>query len=149
MHYQQFTFPKKVTLSGMQERHPEAKTFMELLIPDTANVLSSYEHYNWKDYAAITENKYGQGRAYYIGCMFEEAELQKLFRHILEQGGISCEENAVFPLIIRRGTNAEGKELAFYLNYSENKTELAIGEGEEILIGQSKLEPWGVCVTEK
>ena len=60
MHYQQFTFPKKVTLSGMQDRHPEAKTFMELLIPDTANVLSSYEHYNWKDYAAITENKYGQ-----------------------------------------------------------------------------------------
>ena len=149
MHYQQFTFPKKVTLSGMQDRHPEAKTFMELLIPDTANVLSSYEHYNWKEYAAITENQYGDGYAYHIGCMFEEAELQKLFKDILEKVGVSCEEKATFPLIIRKGKNVQGKEITFYLNYSEKELEPVICEGEKILIGQSKLEPWGVCVTEK
>ena len=149
MHYQQFTFPKKVTLSGMQDRHPEAKTFMELLVPDTANVLSSYEHYNWKEYAAITENQYGDGYAYHIGCMFEEVELQKLFRYILEKAGVSCEEKVAFPLIIRKGKNAQGKEITFYLNYSENEMEPAISEDEKILIGHSKLEPWGVCVTEK
>mgnify|MGYP002528952039 FL=1 len=149
MHYQQFTFPKKVTLSGMQDRHPEAKTFMELLIPDTANVLSFYEHYNWKEYAAITENQYGYGYAYHIGCMFEEAELQKLFKAILEKAGVSCEEKATFPLIIRKGKNVQGKEITFYLNYSEKELEPVIGEGEKVLIGQSKLEPWGVCVTEK
>lgn len=125
----------------MQDRHPEAKTFMELLVPDTANVLSYYEHYNWKEYAAITENQYGDGYAYHIGCMFEEAELQKLFKDILEK--------ATFPLIIRKGKNVQGKEITFYLNYSENEMEPAISEGEKILIGQSKLEPWGVCVTEK
>ncbi|MFR5152844.1 MAG: beta-galactosidase trimerization domain-containing protein [Ruminococcus sp.] len=37
-----------------------------------AEVLASYEHYNWKDYAAITRNHYGKGQAVYIGCMTDE-----------------------------------------------------------------------------
>ena len=45
--------------------------------------------------------------------------------------------------------DAQEKEITFYLNYSENEMEPAISEGEKILIGHSKLEPWGVCVTEK
>ena len=35
---------------------PEARVFMELLIPDSAEVLLSYEHANWKEYAALTRN---------------------------------------------------------------------------------------------
>ena len=29
---------------------------MELLKPEGAEVLAGYDHYNWKDYAAITRN---------------------------------------------------------------------------------------------
>ncbi|MFQ7553007.1 MAG: beta-galactosidase trimerization domain-containing protein [Blautia marasmi] len=45
---------------------------MELLVSEGAEVLASYEHYNWKDYAAITRNHYGKGQAVYIGCMTDE-----------------------------------------------------------------------------
>lgn len=64
--YHQFTFPKNVKLSGKiigTSDACEVKTFMELLIPDSAEVLASYEHYNWKEYAAITKNHYGNGVA--------------------------------------------------------------------------------------
>ena len=78
VHYDQFTFPKNVGLTGevIPEKtdqkgnaHPAANVFMELLVSEGAEVLASYEHYNWKDYAAITRNHYGKGLAVYIGCM--------------------------------------------------------------------------------
>ena len=76
VHYDQFTFPKNVGLTGevIPEKpdqkgnaHPAANVFMELLVSEGAEVLASYEHYNWKDYAAITRNHYGKGQAVYIG----------------------------------------------------------------------------------
>lgn len=81
VHYDQFTFPKNVGLTGevIPEKpdqkgnaHPAANVFMELLVSEGAEVLASYEHYNWKDYAAITRNHYGKGQAVYIGCMTDE-----------------------------------------------------------------------------
>jgi len=60
VHYDQFTFPKNVGLTGevilkktdqKGNAHPAANVFMELLVSEGAEVLASYEHYNWKDYA--------------------------------------------------------------------------------------------------
>ena len=78
--YQQFTFPKNTGLSGSiingtakdSDEKAEAKVFMELLMPQEAEVLASYDHYNWKEYAAITKNHYGKGTAIYIGCMTDD-----------------------------------------------------------------------------
>ena len=92
--------------------------------------------------------------------MFEEAELQRLFRYILEKAGVSCEEKATFPLIIRKGKNAQGKEVTFYLNYSKQEQSIVLELEEEVVIAKGSqencvadrsyvLEPWGVCVTER
>ena len=91
VHYDQFTFPKNVGLTGevIPEKtdqkgnaHPAANVFMELLVSEGAEVLASYEHYNWKDYAAITRNHYGKGQAVYIGCMTDEETLKLSLIHI-------------------------------------------------------------------
>lgn len=63
MYYQQFTFPEKVTLTGFEGGEPEAETFMELLIPDGAEIISAYQHPNWKKYAAVTHHTYESGNA--------------------------------------------------------------------------------------
>ena len=60
MYYQQFTFPENVTLTGFEGSEPEAETFMELLIPDGAEIISAYQHPNWKKYAAVTHHTYGK-----------------------------------------------------------------------------------------
>ena len=39
---------------------------MELLQPQGAHVLVSYEHPAWKEYAAVTEHSYGKGSAVYV-----------------------------------------------------------------------------------
>ena len=92
VHYDQFTFPKNVGLTGevilkktdqKGNAHPAANVFMELLVSEGAEVLASYEHYNWKDYAAITRNHYGKGQAVYIGCMTDEETLKSVYKAVL------------------------------------------------------------------
>lgn len=94
VHYDQFTFPKNVGLTGevilkktdqKGNAHPAANVFMELLVSEGAEVLASYEHYNWKDYAAITRNHYGKGQAVYIGCMTDEETLKSVYKAVLPE----------------------------------------------------------------
>ena len=50
--YSNFTFTKDVKLSCTADE--QAELFMELVKPEGADVLVSYDHYAWKDYAAVT-----------------------------------------------------------------------------------------------
>ncbi len=158
--YHQFTFPKKVGLQGEiteESDDREAKVFMELLKPDSADILARYEHYNWDGYAAITRNHYKKGYAYYIGCMTGQELLRRIFIRALDDAGINNSVKDGFPVIIRKGINQFGKSVWFYLNYSEKKqTALYRGsDGRDILTGESvrqansiSVPAWGVKIIE-
>ena len=62
---------------------------MELVKPEGADVLVSYDHYAWKDYAAVTRNHYGKGIAQYLGCKTSEKYLQKLLADAMKEAGIA------------------------------------------------------------
>lgn len=156
--YHEFTFPKNVKLAGeigAKEDGHEAKVFMELLIPDTAYVLASYEHYNWGGYAAVTENRFGKGYGYYIGCMTDEGLLTKILERALKNAGISVMERHRFPLIIRKGINDFGKSVYFCFNYSGKEQEVwnEYVDGAELLSGKTvkkgdkmRIPAWGVKI---
>lgn len=161
--YHQFTFPKNVKLSGeivkeeKENENNKAKTFMELVLPETAETLLTYEHDNWSGYAAVTRNQFGAGTAYYIGCMMDDGLLEKIFSKVLVDAGIDDEGRAHFPIIIRKGTNDFGKDVWFYLNYSSQEEELrnVYGDGTELLKGtlvkegeSIKIPAWGVKIIE-
>ena len=153
MYYQQFTFPKKVTLSGFESGEPEAEKFMELLIPDGAEVISAYQHPNWKKYAAITHHNYGKGNAWYIGCMFEEKYLQQLLLKILTKSGVDVVTTEKFPVIVREGINEKGEKIRFYLNYSWEEQTVKVEEDFSVLLGKADENPkevnltsWDVCI---
>ena len=110
--YQQFTFPKNTGLSGSiingtakdSDEKAEAKVFMELLMPQEAEVLASYDHYNWKEYAAITKNHYGKGTAIYIGCMTDDNTLKAVLTEALNSAEVEIPEYS-WPVIVRKGIN--------------------------------------------
>ena len=160
--YHQFTFPKNVKLSGeiVQEAGDEerkAKTFMELVLPETAEVLLTYDHDNWNGYAAATRNLFGAGKAYYIGCMMEDTLLERVLIKALVDAGIMDAGKIRFPLIIRKGINDFGKKVWFYLNYSgqEQKLKSGYGDGTDLLTGALvkegeviRIPAWGVKIVE-
>ena len=156
--YHQFTFPKDVGLSGtIAHKESEAKVFMELLIPKEAEVLASYKHYNWNEYAAITRNHYGKGTAVYIGCMTDDVTLKAVITAALSESGVEIPEEK-YPVIIRSGINDLGKKIRYFFNYSSEEQEVlyAFKDGKELLTdgrirAQSvlKIPAWDVKIIEE
>ena len=159
--YDQFTFPVDTGLQGeiaAEDGSDEAKVFMELLIPEGAEVLAFYDHYNWNRYAAVTRNQCEKGYAYHIGCMTGEGVLKKVFLRALEDAGIRRETECGFPLIMRKGVNDLGKTVRFYLNYSgQEQEEIPVcAGGRDLLTGEKKMKgelitvpAWGLKIIEE
>ena len=163
--YQQFTFPKNTGLSGSiingiakgADEEAEAKVFMELLMPQEAEVLASYDHYNWKEYAAITKNHYRKGTAIYIGCMTDDNTLKAVLAEALNSAEVEIPKYS-WPVIVRKGTNDLGKCVRYILNYSAEEqsvvyhgadgTELfseeSVQDGESIIV-----LPWNLKIVEE
>lgn len=166
VHYDQFTFPKNVGLTGevilkktdqKGNAHPAANVFMELLVSKGAEVLASYEHYNWKDYAAITRNHYGKGQAVYIGCMTDEETLKSVYKAVLPEADVEIPEYH-YPIIVRKGLNDLGKTVCYFLNYSGMELEMPYDykNGIELLENTAvengtalQMPAWGVKIVEE
>lgn len=138
--YHQFTFPENVRLTGEiveDAVNNQAQVFMELLIPEGAQSLASYEHYNWKGYTAVTRNSYGKGAAYYIGCMMDEQLLVNILSGALKDADVVYDKAKRFPVILRKGKNDFGRTVWFYLNYSDKEQTVVheCGDGIELLKG--------------
>ena len=182
INYQQFTFPKNVGLTGSIIRESgadeadkknetkeiieteentdvpaTAKVFMELLMPQEAEVLAFYDHYNWKEYAAITKNHYEKGTAIYIGCMTDDNTLKAVITEALRSAELELPEYR-WPVIVRKGTNDLGKCVRYILNYSaeEQKVSYYGKNGTELLSGESvqdgesiTVSPWNIKIVEE
>ena len=166
VHYDQFTFPKNVGLTGevilkktdqKGNAHPAANVFMELLVSEGAEVLASYEHYNWKDYAAITRNHYGKGQAVYIGCMTDEETLKSVYKAVLPEADVEIPEYH-YPIIVRKGLNDLVKTVCYFLNYSGMELEMPYDykNGIELLENTAvengtalQMPAWGVKIVEE
>ena len=173
VHYHTFTFPRQAGLTGRllqecddwesmrecSEKVPasQAEIFMELLETDTAETLLRYEHAYWGAYAAVTRNGYGNGVGYYIGCGCDVDTRWQILRAALRDAQVELPEEQ-YPLIRRTGTNAYGKRVTYYLNYSgENASFVYRGAGAtELLDGRPlasgqrcEIRPWDLCVIEE
>ena len=175
--YQQFTFPKNVGLTGsiigensiseIDGRNvtketadvsvASAKVFMELLIPQEAEVLAFYDHYNWKEYAAITKNHYGKGTAIYIGCMTDNNTLKAVLTETLNSAEVEIPEYS-WPVIVRKGTNDLDKCVRYILNYSAEEQNVVYhgADGTELFSEESVQDgksiavlPWNLKIVEE
>jgi len=92
IYYNQFTIPQNVALKDdpykVGKQNNAVKTWMELITPTTAKVLAYYDHPVWGKYAAITQNRYGQGTATYIGCITSDSITKKIVQNEVQQAGL-------------------------------------------------------------
>ena len=118
LHYDRFT---------KNRRH----RWMELLEPDTAEVLRCYDDPHWKSYAAFTRNSFGRGTAWYLGCDVETEELKSALGSAAAEAGIAAPD-LQWPLVVKqRG------ELTFILNYSDGQQSFPVPRsGVDVLTGR-------------
>ncbi|KLU57596.1 beta-galactosidase [Paenibacillus sp. VT-400] len=161
--YNLFVEPKHVSLRddpfGVGEEQNKVHTWMELITPTTAEVLAWYDHPHWGEYAAITQNAYGKGKATYVGCFTSSAVIRKVLERVMKEAGVwGADQELAFPIIVKTGVNDQGNTIRYYFNYAGEATSFvnAYRKGTELLAGtpiaegeKIELEPWGIRIIEQ
>lgn len=123
-HYEMFVDPNGEGLadnSGIfKDVDNQISNWAELLETDGAKVLATYDRH-WKSYAAITENTFGKGMTWYLGCWPNEEVVARLVEHIVDVLGLADSYHTQFPLIVKSGTNEQAEKIDFIFNYSDEK----------------------------
>lgn len=113
----------------------------DIIEPKTADVISTYDRDYYKGRAAITVNKYGSGKVYYVGCDLDSNAMKQLVELISENSGIKAINAPEFVEMIKRD------EYMIVLNHSAEKAAAPV-KGFD-LITESKfngeIEPYGVA----
>ncbi len=158
-HYQEFTNlaePERLTPDpyGVGEQNKGAM-WEEFLVPDTADVVASFDGPYWK-FPAITRNRYGNGVLTYEGTVVTDALQREIVHEVLKRAGLTGPDQNLPPTVkVRHGRNARGKLLHYYLNFSGEEQSFAYpyGEGSDLLTNSSlragqqlKLKPWDLAI---
>ncbi len=168
MGYSQFTRPEgggTLALRGVlaeaagaldaEMRRPRA--FLELLRPEGAEVLATYDHPAWRDYAAVTRHRFGRGTAVHVGTFTSPEVIRAVLRLAAEDAGIiEWPTGLAGRLSVRRGVNRAGHDVTYLLNYHPEAVTLGspvagadvlggtrIEVGQEIVVG-----PWDLTIVE-
>jgi beta-galactosidase len=158
-HYQEFT-----NLAESQRLKPDpfgvselnkGSVWEEFIIPDTAQVLVSFDDPYWH-FPAVTRNKYGSGTLDYEGTFPTDALQREIIRDVLKRANLTgADQSLPAPVKVRHGRNRQGKLLHYYLNFSgeqqavsypyasgtELLTRTAVTQGETL-----KLRPWDLAI---
>ena len=125
------------------------KDYAELLRVGTAEVIGTYESDFYAGMAAVTRNKYGDGRAYYVAARIDEEAQTRLCKMLLEEAGLNPRQ---LPDGIEVHTReAEGDKYTFYMN-TTNETkcvEAVTGTNlldDTVVAGKLELEPLGLAI---
>lgn len=157
-HYDQFTYPKNMSIVTKDGQHSSVHDWMELVIPDTATVLAHYDHPFWGEYAAITKYDYGNGCALYLGAFFDDTLLASILLDFIDEyseniiPAVDCKSNKTshanetthankirsmtqddilhFPIIRKCGVNTLGHNICYYFNFS-SEAQSFLYEGDD------------------
>ena len=161
MTYDQFTDGVNVGLKDCAFEIDSLKNtvrfWMELLLPDTARTLAAYDHPQWGNFAAVTENSFGNGKAIYIGCYFNSGLLKNLLSYAVKDAGLTLPAEQ-YPVIIKRGINEYGRGITYFFNYAETPAAITWKGGDARLLLQDQkiktgdtlaLKSWDFLIVEE
>ncbi len=98
-------------------------------------MLASYEHYAWKDYAAITRHAFGKGDAEWIATLLDADTIRAVLREAVEHAGVVDAGAALAGQVtVRRGTNARGERVTYLLNYSADEVTVASPVAGDVVV---------------
>jgi beta-galactosidase len=158
-HYQEFTniaAPERLTPDpyGLGEQNA-GSVWEEFLIPDTAEVLASFDDPYWR-FPAITRNNFGKGTLTYEGTFLTDALQRAIIGDVLKRAGLSGpDQNLPDAVRVRHGRNRERKMLHYFLNFSadEQAVPYSYAAGSDLLTGGAvargqtlRLKPWDLVI---
>lgn len=158
-HYQEFTNlaePERLTPDPYRVGDEnKGAVWQEFLIPDTAQVISSFDDRYWH-FPAITRNHWGSGTLTYEATFLTDTLQREVVRDVLKRAGLTgVDQNLPQAIKVRHGRNAQGKILHYYFNFSgdEQSFTYPYENGTDLLTNASvqnhevvKIGPWDLVI---
>ncbi len=133
-----------------------AETFCDLLHSEGAETLALYVNQFYKNRPALTVNRVGKGRAYYIASRNEHRFHADFYRRLIDELGLRRALGVEMPDGVTAQIRTDGKrEFIFVLGFNREPVELNVGEtayrdmlkGREVK-GRFTLPPYTALVLE-
>lgn len=109
--------------------------FRDMIVAKDAEVLYRYGDTFYKDFAAVTRKKYGNGVSYYLGCSIDDKTLDKLIDGILKDNKIGTTVSPEGVEIVTRGTG--DNKIRFIINHNP----------EPVTVDGTELAPFGYDIS--
>lgn len=162
-HYQEFSnLRKPLALKGDPFKvgsTNQVSDWAEMLIPDSAKTLATYDHPFFGKYPAITRNTFGQGTFTYEGTVLSDGLQKAVVLDVLKLAGLTGPDQQLPPHVrVKHAINGQGKTLHFYFNYSGTPQTLsyAYAAGADLLTKahvahaqELTLKPWDLMIVEE
>ena len=147
--------PVALAMAGEPELRADARMVFDLVIAQGAEVVGRYTRDFYAGTPAVTRHRRGDGSAWYVGAVLDQAGVDWVIRHVL------AEQNALGPFAdvadLEHATReVAGRRYDFVLNHrAESVSVPSPFDGTDILTGRRiapgddlHLEPAGVVVIE-
>jgi beta-galactosidase len=162
-HYQEFSILKApLALKGDPfgaGAENKVTDWVEMILPDTAQTLATYDHPFFGKYPAITRNRFGKGTVTYEGTVLSDVLHQKVLLDAMRAAGVNGPDQALpSDVRVKHGVNRSGKTIHYYLNYSSGSQtfKYPYGAGSDLLsqaaiasAQQITLKPWDLAIIEE
>lgn len=130
----------------------EAQALIELLTPaQDTTVLAYYDHYAWRDYAAITRHTFGKGDAQWIGTLLDSDAMREVLREAVTHAAVLDQAIAALhgAVTVRQGINEQGQHVTYLLNYSAQPVTFAVPVSGEVLVGGVRVVTEGTAIADE
>ncbi|GKX65788.1 beta-galactosidase [Inconstantimicrobium mannanitabidum] len=132
----------------------EVKEYCDLIHAETAEVLAVYKSDFYADMPAVTVNRYGEGKAYYIAARTGEEFNNDFYSKLINDLGIKSVVDGKLPkgVTAQMRSNKDNK-FTFIMNFNEEAKEVELGKEEYIdmlsgdkVVNKVTLEKYGVKI---
>jgi len=161
--YQEFSnLEKPLALKGdpfQAGSDNKVSLWAEFLQLEHAQALATYDHPFFGHWPAITRNQFGSGEFTYEGTQLSDTLQAKIVRDCLQRAGLTSSDQSLPATVrVKHGTNREGKQVHYYLNYSSNTQSVSYTypAGKDLLTDTAvtpnqtlTLKPWDLAIIEE
>ncbi|RXZ79431.1 beta-galactosidase [Paenibacillaceae bacterium] len=110
----------------------------DLIHAETAEVLAEYGEDFYKDYPALTVNRFGKGEVYYLAARTETAFLDGLYGKLAAACGVKRALQAEYPEGVHAGVRTDGvRDYIFLHNFTDREQSVTLRESVCDLEGTS------------
>jgi beta-galactosidase len=120
------------------------RIWSELIRPGTAAVIATFGSGTLKGKPAVTRNRFGKGRAEYVGTILEDRAMAALLKTAWTEAGVKSVAEAPdgVELVRRHGA---GRSFLFVLNHRKTEVHVEVSAGVDLISG-NKLGPQGLLL---